>query len=146
MRNTIILTVVALLSFQNAFAETIQLREQQTQKRSVWWKVSAVALAVATSVDAHSSWGHVEANPALRGPNGRFGTKGVALKGLITGSVLTAQYFMMKNHPKAEKYGTWTNFILAGALGSAAAYNYNLQRNSASVQRLQQPVTASNPR
>jgi len=132
MRNTLLLTVVALLTFQTLSAQNI-VRPEQSRKRSVWWKVSAAALAVATSVDAHSSWGRVEANPVLAGRNGRFGSQGVALKALITGGVLSAQYMMMKNHPKAEKYGTWTNFVLAGALGSAAAYNYNLHRGSAIV-------------
>lgn len=127
MRNTLLLTVLALLSFQSLSAQNI-VQPELSRKRSVLWKVSAVALAVATSVDAHSSWGRVEANPVLAGPNGRFGSQGVALKALITGGVLGAQYMMMKNHPKAEKYGAWTNFVLAGALGSAAAYNYNLHR------------------
>ncbi len=129
MRNTIILTVVMLLTFQAASAQSI-VRPEQSRKRSIWWKVSAAALAVATSVDAHSSWGRVEANPVLRGSNGRFGSQGVALKALITGGVLSAQYMMLKQHPKAEKYGMWTNFVLTGALGSAAAYNYNLHRKS----------------
>ncbi|MFN7932696.1 MAG: hypothetical protein U0R19_05175 [Bryobacteraceae bacterium] len=133
MRNTLLLTVVALLTFQTLSAQNI-VRPEPSRKRSVWWKVSAVALAAATSVDAHSSWGRVEANPVLAGPNGRFGSQGVALKTLITGGVLGAQYMMMKNHPKAERYGTWTNFVLAGALGSAAAYNYNLHRAPAVVQ------------
>ncbi|MBL8176702.1 MAG: hypothetical protein JNK48_18645 [Bryobacterales bacterium] len=132
MRNTLLLTVAALLTFQSLSAQSL-VRPEQSRKRSVWWKVSTVALAVATSVDAHSSWGRIEANPVLSGANGRFGAKGIALKALITGGVLSAQYMMMKNHPKAEKYGAWTNFALAGALGSAAAYNYRLHRQPAAV-------------
>ena len=140
MRNTLLLTVAALLTLQTLSAQNVE-RPEQGRKRSVWWKVSAVALAAATSVDAHSSWGRVEANPVLAGRNGRFGSQGVALKALITGGVLSAQYMMMRNHPKAEKYGTWTNFVLAGALGSAAAYNYNLHRRPAVTQAPVMPAT-----
>jgi hypothetical protein len=114
-----------LFTMTGAFAQNLTGLEQRRSKGKLW-KLSAVALAVATSVDAHSSWGHMEVNPALRGPNGRFGMRSFAIKGLITGGVLSAQYMMMRNHSKAERYAAVTNFALSGVFAGAAVYNYRL--------------------
>jgi len=129
MQKTMLLAILMLSSITGAFGQNLTGHEPR-QSKSKWWKLSAVALAVATSVDAHSSWGHLEANPALRGPNGRFGMKSIAIKGLITGGVIGAQYMMMRNHPKAERYAAITNFTLAGAFVGVAAYNYQLHSGS----------------
>lgn len=90
---------------------------------STWWKASVMAMAAATSIDAASSWGRLEMNPLLRNSDGRFGVQGVAVKALIAGGVVGAQYLMLRNHPKQEKYATVTNFVLSGALGAAAVSN-----------------------
>jgi hypothetical protein len=125
MRQMTLFILLMLSTITGAFSQNRAVSEQRPSKGK-WWKLSVVALVVATSVDAHSSWGHLEANPALRGPNGRFGMKSIAIKGLITGGVVGAQYFMMRNHPKAERQAAFTNFALAGAFTGVATYNYRL--------------------
>lgn len=93
------------------------------------WKISVALLAAANVADVHSSWGRPELNPALAGPNGRFGMQGIAVKSLIVSGVVTAQYLMLRNHPKASKYGAWTNLAMAGVLSAAAASNYHRHWN-----------------
>ncbi|MBL8233386.1 MAG: hypothetical protein JNL98_33125 [Bryobacterales bacterium] len=89
------------------------------------WKVSVALLAASSVVDVHSSWGRLEANPVLRGPNGRFGMQGVVLKTMIASGVLGAQYLILRNHPKAAKYGAVTNMVMAGVITAAAMSNYH---------------------
>jgi hypothetical protein len=125
MRKTVLVTLLMLFTMTASFAQNLTSPEQHRPKGKLW-KLSAIALAIATSVDAHSSWGHMEVNPALRGPNGRFGVRSLAIKGLITGGVIGAQYMMMRNNPKAERYAAATNFALSGAFAGTAFYNYRL--------------------
>ncbi len=112
-----------LLSAHTAFAQNLPSFDSKPG-RGRWWKTSIAALAAATTVDAHSSWGRLEANPVLRGSDGRFRAKGIAIKGLILGGVAGAQYFLLKNNSKAEKYGAITNFALSGVLAGVAVSNY----------------------
>src|SRR5262245_30977598 len=79
------------------------------KSRLTWWKVTSVALVAAVALDAHSSWGMQEQNPLLRGQNGRFGMRGVAIKALVAGGTLTAQYLLLRKKPEAQKFGILTN-------------------------------------
>ncbi|MCZ2149556.1 MAG: hypothetical protein LC126_17500 [Bryobacterales bacterium] len=125
MRKTLVFSVIVLLASSAAYGETLVTpRPEQRQGRGKWWKISTALLVAATSADAASSWGHQEANPLLRGGNGRFGGQAIALKALILGGTAGAQYFLLKRHPKAEKYAAVTNMILTGAFSAAAASNY----------------------
>jgi hypothetical protein len=74
----------------------------------------------ASVFDAQSSWGRQELNPALRGPNGEFGARGVAMKAAIAGGVVTAQYFLLRKHSGAAKYAAITNFGMASLLTRTA--------------------------
>ncbi|MBV6432115.1 MAG: hypothetical protein IANPNBLG_02251 [Bryobacteraceae bacterium] len=124
MRKTLVFSLIVLLSLP-AYGETLAVnRPVERHGRGKWWKISTVLLAAATSIDAASSWGRQEANPLLRGGNGQFGGQAIALKALVFGGAAGAQYFLLKRHPKAEKYATITNVILAGAFSAAAASNY----------------------
>jgi hypothetical protein len=143
MRKFILIALVTILTTQTTFAQNRDYGERG-HKRSFWWKLSTVALAAATMVDASSSWGHVEVNPVLRGSNGQFGYQGIAMKALITSGVIGAQYIMLRNHPKAEKYGTLTNFALGGVLGAAAVYNFRL--HAAPNVSAAQSITPPSPR
>ncbi|HUQ93992.1 MAG TPA: hypothetical protein VM120_20095 [Bryobacteraceae bacterium] len=125
MRNTLICTLSFLLAVQAASAETlVTSHPQQKQGRGRFWKISVAVLAAATTVDAASSWGHTEANPFLRGVDGRFGYKALSLKAAILGGTLGAQYFLMKRNPKSEKYTAFTNLALSGVFAGAAVSNY----------------------
>ena len=143
MRKTLVFSLIVLLALPAAYAETLVTpRPEKRQGRGKWWKISAVLLAAATSADAASSWGHQEANPLLRSGNGRFGGQAIALKALVLGGAVGAQYFLLKRHPKAEKYGAVTNMILAGALSAAAASNYARHSGTSAVNLTPTP---SNP-
>jgi hypothetical protein len=127
----ILLTVWTPLQAQQPFAvEPLSGAYTQSERPrgvSRLWKASVALLAASSVADVHSSWGRLEANPLLRGPNGRFSTQGVVLKTMIVSGVIGAQYLMLRNHPKASKYGAITNFLMAGAISAAAVSNY--QRN-----------------
>jgi hypothetical protein len=128
-----IVTLVAALSLSPAFAQepvTGRIRwdapESTPRPRSGLWKLSVLFAAAAATADSHSSWGRLEINPALRSANGRFGLQGVAIKALITGGAIGAQYLLLRRNPKAEKYGVVTNMVMAGVLGTAAVANYRM--------------------
>jgi hypothetical protein len=101
---------------------------QRSERRSRLWKVSLAVLAASTAVDAASSWGRLEANPLLRSADGRFGIQGVSIKLGVLAGVAGAQYMLLRNHPKQEKYGAFTNFAFSAAFSAAAISNY--QRSS----------------
>jgi hypothetical protein len=98
------------------------------------WKASIVALVAASAVDAHSSWGKVEANPLLANGNGRFGLQSLALKGAITGGALGAQWLFLRHNgsngatAKGRRVATVANFALAGIYARVAAHNYGNSR------------------
>lgn len=102
------------------------------EARGGWWKLSAVLVAAAAAADAHSSWGRMELNPALRSANGRFGMQGLAIKSLVTGGAIGAQYILLRKNPKAEKYGVLVNMMMAGVMGTAAATNHVRQARAVS--------------
>jgi len=99
--------------------------EPSRRKISKLWKVSLVALAGATAVDAASSWNRSEANPILRSSNGQFGTQGATIKIGLAGAVAVTQYFLARRGPKAKRIAAIANFSAAGAFGAAAVHNWS---------------------
>ena len=109
-----------------ASAETYNWSEPRTTSpgsRTVW-RASAIALLLATAADAHSSYGRHEANPLLRSRDGRFDNRGIALKGLITGGALGAQWLLFRKHEGAVKVAAISNFAAAATLSSVAIRNH----------------------
>lgn len=100
------------------------IRLEAPQKTSKLWKISAFVLGGATALDAASSWGRPELNPLLSGPNGRFGSQGIALKSGLAAGTIGIQYFLLRKRPAAQKYAVVSNFAISGFLGVAAASNY----------------------
>ncbi|HYZ85005.1 MAG TPA: hypothetical protein VE621_11410 [Bryobacteraceae bacterium] len=94
-------------------------RESRTSKL---WKWSVAALIAGSAADVATSWGRMEANPALRGPGGRFSTRGLLIKTSLVGGVLAAQTMFVRNG-QGSRAAAFTNFALAGALAGVAAYN-----------------------
>jgi hypothetical protein len=92
------------------------------------WKASLVAVAAATVLDTHSSWQKLEANPLLASGSGRFETRAVLLKGLVTGGALGAQWVLVRHRPQALRMATWTNFAVSALYGTAAVHNYRNSR------------------
>ncbi len=89
---------------------------QKTKRRLTF------AAAVAAQVlDLHSSVGKREANPLLRGPDGRFDLgRGAAFKLGILGALFAAQEL----HPSS--HWNWVNASYAGFSTAIAVRNYGL--------------------
>ena len=94
------------------------------------WKVSLIALIAAAAADVATSYGKRELNPTLRGPDGRFGGRGIAVKSLVTGTALAGQYFLVKRAPESGRYATIANFGMAGVFSAAAIHNEGTKRMS----------------
>jgi len=93
-----------------------------------WWVAGVAALAVANAVDAHSSWGRLEANPMLRSRNGTFGARAVALKGGFIAGLVAVEHLLIRRRPGIAGGCIAGNFAAAGVIGAAAAYNYRVER------------------
>jgi len=93
-------------------------------------KISEVVLIGSNIADAHSSWGQIEANPLLADSQGRFGVKGVVIKGAVVGGWIAIQRLLNRRgrHNKTFAIG---NFAMAGVFGGVAAKNYKLPRRLA---------------
>ena len=94
----------------------------ETRQRKLW-KISLAVLSTASIADASTSWNQREANPLLRNGNGNFGGKAVAIKGLLAGSTLVYQYYMIRKKPEMERTATTLNFVGAAIFGGIAAHN-----------------------
>ncbi len=97
------------------------------------WKASLVALAVAAAADLATSYGKRELNPALRGTDGRFGGRGIAVKSLVTGSALAGQWFLVRRSPESGRYAAIANFGMAGVFTAAAVHNTGTKRPAAAA-------------
>jgi len=93
------------------------------------WIGSWLAFAAVNVLDAHSSQGHGEANPFLRGSNGGFANgKATAVKGALGAGFFLFQRHLIKKNPDQNYYKTFTfaNTAATGAMGAVAAHNYTL--------------------
>lgn len=127
MRNLFVCFLAAFLAASTLRAESPVIDRPawpETPRMGKWWKLSSAILAAAVAADAHSSWGRMEANPLLRGPDGRFGTRGLALKAALIAGTVGAQYLLLRKHPSGAKYGVAANLAIAGVLGGAAISNH----------------------
>lgn len=97
------------------------------------WKASLVALAVAAVADLATSYGKRELNPALRGSDGRFGGRGIAVKSLVTGSALAGQWFLVRRAPESGRYAAIANFGMAGVFTAVAVHNTGTKRPAPTV-------------
>ena len=88
------------------------------------WRVSAAVLGAVTIADMHSSVGRIEANPLLQSSNGRFSNRGIALKGLVVGGALGAQWLLIRKNPNAAPYAAGINFAAAALTGAAVVHNH----------------------
>lgn len=90
-------------------------------------KISEIVLIGSNMADSHSSWGYMEANSLLANSQGRFGVRGVAVKGAIVAGWLICQR-LQNRHGKYDKEFAIANFALAGGIGAVAVHNYRLPR------------------
>lgn len=82
-------------------------------------RLSLVALAGSTAADAATSWRRHETNPLLAGSDGRFGWRGVAMKGASFAGMITLDRWMVR-HPR---FRVVVNFAAAGAFTAMAVRN-----------------------
>ncbi len=122
-----LLTVLVLIAPLSA-GSLSPILEHPTKPRSKFWRSSVLAILTASALDTHSSFHRYEANPLLRGPDGRFHYRSIAIKAAITGGSLGVQYFLLRRGPKAEKAAAFVNFGLSGVLSGVALTNYSNPR------------------
>jgi len=99
-----------------------QVTDRTDRKAKLIWRISIAALVTASAMDAATSMGKYESNGVLRGSDGKFGTKGIALKAGITGITLLPQ-LLLRNHANLRKPFTIANFAQAGMYSAVAIHN-----------------------
>ena len=87
------------------------------------WKWSAAAVAGASFADAATSFRGYELNPVLRGSDGRFGTRGIAIKGGVVAGMLLAQRTVGRRNPRAYRVFAKVNWVVAGVTSGVAVRN-----------------------
>jgi len=96
-------------------------------KRKLWY-VSLAAVAAANALDAHSSFGKQELNPALAGRDGSFGASSVGIKIGIQAPLIAVQLWRHHRHPSQFQYGAFSavNFAASAGLAGVAIHNYRI--------------------
>lgn len=118
--------MISVVMCAGLFAGTLAGADGATDRngRGRRWLASVAAMAGATLMDTHSSWGRQELNPILAGQNGEFGGRAIAIKASLVASVAAAQFFLLRKNPEAEEYLSIGNFGMAAVLGGVAVRNY----------------------
>ena len=126
---TIVLALLAVATAWGASPHYLPREPVEPEPISTHWKISAVALSAGAALDVASSWQRPEANPVYRGGNGRFGSKGIAIKAVIIGGNLALQYVVLKrtNWKPARKICIAVNWIAAGTQAGVAVRNWRME-------------------
>lgn len=89
------------------------------------YKASVGASFGVNIADVLTTRGGMEANPMLRGPDGRLGAQGVALKFAVTGATALAAHYMYRHgHKRAAAV---LNFTTAGVTSYAVVHNMRVR-------------------
>lgn len=94
------------------------------------WKWSLAAMSAAHTADIASSRSAYEANPLLRGADGRIAMgRTVAIKAGLTAGAAAAQWWAIKRWPrsKAARVFAAVNFSVAAGTGAVAARNWRMR-------------------
>ena len=91
------------------------------------WKWSLAPLAASQALDVASSYGMRELNPALAGPDGRFGMQSAALKLGVTGALVGVEYVIVKMHPGAARPLAKLNWAASALTVGFAAHNFAIK-------------------
>jgi hypothetical protein len=100
-------------------------REKKARRAKMLWRVSMAAFVTATALDAATSVGKYESNPLLRSADGKFGMKGMAIKGGIAGAVLAPQ-IAYRDHRELHSKFAILNFIETGFFAGLAIHNLGI--------------------
>ena len=112
----------------SAWSQTLVHPGVGQKPKGSFWKASVAVLLAATAADAGTSIGRRELNPMLAGPNDRFGMRGVAIKGLLTGGAIGMQYVFLRKGNGGSKAASIANFGMASVYTSAALHNRTNRR------------------
>jgi hypothetical protein len=119
VRRAAVLAMLFLLSMPAA--------AQERRRMGKFWKATVAVLASASVADAASSWNRFEANPLLRGPDGRFRYRGVAIKSALAGGVLAAQLLLSKKDHRAERVAAIVNISAGSVIAATAVRNFRVE-------------------
>ena len=90
------------------------------------WMISLAPLVASQALDASSSWGLRELNPALAGSDGRFGMKAAGIKFGVIGGLVGVEYLLVKKFPASAKFFSVVNYSTAAITTGLAVHNYML--------------------
>lgn len=89
--------VVAVLLLIAMAGPEAQAAGWKSKVKRVALVASQMAVAGASAADLASSWGGQEANPLLRGTDGRFGARGAAVKFGMVGGIIALERLWLRD-------------------------------------------------
>lgn len=129
----LLLTLAAVALAQPLAQPSTQYRMVDPPKRfsrdTALLNTSYAAMVGANVADAVTSHGKYEANPILRGADGRYdSTRGTLLKAAVIGGLIGTQYLITRKRPEWKRTLAWANFAIAGGLSAVAVHNAGIPR------------------
>ncbi len=91
------------------------------------WIASIAAVAAASFLDAHSSWGKSEMNPVMAGGQSQFAARGALIKAGVNVGWLVSQIALFRRN-RAYHTLAAVNFGAAGLFAASAVHNYGVAR------------------
>ncbi len=91
------------------------------------WKLSLLPLVGSQALDAASSYGMRELNPALANANGRFGMKSASIKIGAIGALVVVEYLVIRRHPGAANAFAKLNWATGIVTTGFAAHNFAIR-------------------
>jgi len=114
-------TGVRLLALALAAVAASSCAGAERRRGKKWWLVSVAALYGANLLDAHTSRGKFELNPALRDGDGRFDfSRAMAVKLSGTSAAVLLQLLVSRKAPGEEIYSASAALNFAGTAALAA--------------------------
>lgn len=123
---------------ENIFAEPAaaeryipQARQQYVQKQQEAalraWKISLVPVVASQSLDIASSYGMIERNPLLAGPDGRFSTKALSIKLGTTAAIIGVEYLIVKKWSGSARVLSKVNWGTSALTTGFAVHNFAIK-------------------
>jgi hypothetical protein len=98
--------------------------------RSRLFRVSQAIYIGANAADIASSRGSWETNPLLRSSDGRFGSRGIAIKGGVLAGILATQWIChRKLGQRVELPFTATNLVHSAVMATVVRNNTRIRAN-----------------
>ncbi len=128
-QNRLVAAPAATLALEPVTVRNIVERSRRSEERAGIrsWKRSLVPLAVSQTLDITSSYGMLERNPLLAGPNGRFGPKATTIKLATTGAIVGVEYLIVKKWPRSARVLSKLNWSSSFLTAGLAMHNYAIK-------------------